>query len=70
MLEGRDIAAQSQTGTGKTAAFLLGLYQHLLNNPAPPERKPNDVRALILAPTRELAIQIHKDADVRSRLYQ
>jgi ATP-dependent RNA helicase RhlB len=64
MLEGRDIAAQSQTGTGKTAAFLLGLYQHLLNNPAPPERKPNDIRALILAPTRELAIQIHKDAEL------
>ncbi len=64
MLEGRDIAAQSQTGTGKTAAFLLGLYQHLLNNPAAPERKPNDVRALILAPTRELAIQIHKDAEL------
>ncbi len=63
MLEGRDIAAQSQTGTGKTAAFLLGTYQYLLNNPAPDNRQPTELRALILAPTRELAIQIHKDAE-------
>ena len=63
MLEGKDIAAQSQTGTGKTAAFLLGMYQYLLNNPDPDERAPTELRALILAPTRELAIQIHKDAE-------
>ena len=63
MLEGKDIAAQSQTGTGKTAAFLLGMYQYLLNNPAPEDRKPTELRAIILAPTRELAIQIHKDAE-------
>ena len=63
MLEGKDIAAQSQTGTGKTAAFLLGMYQYLLNNPAPEDRAPTELRALILAPTRELAIQIHKDAE-------
>ncbi len=70
MLEGKDIAAQSQTGTGKTAAFLLGLYQYLLNNPIAEKpaaenksaKKPTELRALILAPTRELAIQIHKDA--------
>lgn len=63
MLEGKDIAAQSQTGTGKTAAFLLGMYQYLLNNPDDTEREPTELRALILAPTRELAIQIHKDAE-------
>ncbi len=62
MLEGKDIAAQSQTGTGKTAAFLLGMYQYLLDNPPPEGRAPTELRALILAPTRELAIQIHKDA--------
>lgn len=62
MLQGKDIAAQSQTGTGKTAAFLLGMFQHLHNNPAAEDRHPTELRALILAPTRELAIQIHKDA--------
>ncbi len=63
MIEGKDIAAQSQTGTGKTAAFLLGMYQYLLNNPVAEDRKPTELRAIILAPTRELAIQIHKDAE-------
>jgi len=63
MLEGKDIAAQSQTGTGKTAAFLLGMYQHLINNPPAEDRQPTELRAIILAPTRELAIQIHKDAE-------
>ena len=62
MLKGKDIAAQSQTGTGKTAAFLLGMYQYLLDNPADENRQPTELRAIILAPTRELAIQIHKDA--------
>ncbi len=62
MLQGKDITAQSQTGTGKTAAFLLGMYQKLLDNPVDPDRNPTDLRALILAPTRELAIQIYKDA--------
>ncbi len=61
MLQGKDIAAQSQTGTGKTAAFLVGMYQYLHNNPSI-DRSPTELRALILAPTRELAIQIHKDA--------
>jgi ATP-dependent RNA helicase RhlB len=61
-LQGRDIAGQAQTGTGKTAAFLLALFQHLLTHPARPERRANQPRALVLAPTRELAIQIHSDA--------
>ena len=61
-LQGRDIAGQAQTGTGKTAAFLLATYSHLLTHPADERRKPTQPRAVILAPTRELAIQIHKDA--------
>ncbi len=61
-LAGRDVAGQAQTGTGKTAAFLVAAFTHLLRNPAGADRRPNQVRCLILAPTRELAIQIHKDA--------
>ena len=61
-LKGVDVAGQAQTGTGKTAAFLVAMYAHLMKYPAAAERKPSQVRALILAPTRELAIQIHKDA--------
>ena len=59
---GRDVAGQAQTGTGKTLAFLVTVINRLLSRPALAERKPEDPRALILAPTRELAIQIHKDA--------
>jgi ATP-dependent RNA helicase RhlB len=58
-LRGKDIAGQAQTGTGKTAAFLLATFQHLINDESEKIKNP---RALILAPTRELAIQIHKDA--------
>ena len=58
-LRGKDIAGQAQTGTGKTAAFLLAAFQHLINDESETIKNP---RALILAPTRELAIQIHKDA--------
>jgi ATP-dependent RNA helicase RhlB len=61
-LTGRDVAGQAQTGTGKTLAFLITVINRLLSRPALAERKPEDPRALILAPTRELAIQIHKDA--------
>ncbi len=63
-LQGKDIAGQAQTGTGKTAAFLLAAYVHLLKNPAPEARKKNQPRCIILAPTRELAVQIHKDAEM------
>jgi ATP-dependent RNA helicase RhlB len=66
-LAGRDVAGQAQTGTGKTAAFLVALYSHLLKHPAAEQRKPNQIRALVLAPTRELAIQIHKDAETLGR---
>jgi ATP-dependent RNA helicase RhlB len=61
-LNGRDVAGQAQTGTGKTLAFLVAVINRLLTRPALADRKPEDPRALILAPTRELAIQIHKDA--------
>jgi len=61
-LDGKDLAGQAQTGTGKTAAFLLATFQHLISNPAKDGRKPNQPLALMVAPTRELAIQIHKDA--------
>jgi ATP-dependent RNA helicase RhlB len=63
-LAGRDVAGQAQTGTGKTAAFLLAMYQTLLTRPAPASRNRTAIRALIVAPTRELAVQIHHDAQV------
>ncbi len=63
-LAGQDVAGQAQTGTGKTAAFLLATFNRLLTQPAAPERLPTQPRAIILAPTRELAVQIHKDAEV------
>ncbi|MGR9087799.1 MAG: DEAD/DEAH box helicase [Gammaproteobacteria bacterium] len=88
LLRDKDVAGQAQTGTGKTATFLLATFQRLINDDsslpddeadAPDEefaveikepkriapdknKKPGNPRAVILAPTRELAIQIHKDA--------
>ncbi len=61
-LEGKDVAGQAQTGTGKTAAFLVALYNHLLMRPANPEHNSLDPRAVVIAPTRELAVQIDKDS--------
>lgn len=61
-LAGRDVAGQAQTGTGKTAAFLLAAMNHLMRNAPRSGRVKTQPRALMLAPTRELAIQIHKDA--------
>jgi ATP-dependent RNA helicase RhlB len=60
-LAGQDVAGQAQTGTGKTAAFLLATFAHLLKHPLE-DRRPTQPRAIMLAPTRELAVQIHKDA--------
>ena len=62
-IEGRDVAGQAQTGTGKTAAFMVATLQFLHDHPALPDRKPNQPRTFIVAPTRELAIQIHKDSE-------
>ncbi len=58
-MEGRDIMASAPTGTGKTAAFLLPILQHMIDFP---RRKPGPARALILTPTRELALQIEEQA--------
>jgi ATP-dependent RNA helicase RhlB len=66
-LPGRDVAGQAQTGTGKTAAFLVAVMNRLLTQPARAERTQADPRAVILAPTRELAIQIDKDAKALGR---
>lgn len=63
LLQGRDVAGQAQTGTGKTVAFLVATINRLLTQPASPRRRTNQPRALIVAPTRELAVQIHKDAE-------
>ena len=60
--KGIDIAGQGQTGTGKTIAFLASTFNHLLNNGPLPEHKPNQPRAIIIAPTRELVVQIYNDA--------
>jgi len=64
VLAGSDVQGQAQTGTGKTAAFLLAAMQRLLILPTPDNHREGDPRAVILAPTRELAIQIAKDAEV------
>jgi len=60
-LAGRDVAGQAQTGTGKTAAYLVALFYQLISSEPIRARDPGP-RALILAPTRELAVQIHADA--------
>lgn len=61
-LAGHDAIGRAQTGTGKTAAFLISIINDLLNNPISQQRFRGEPRALILAPTRELAIQIENDA--------
>lgn len=63
IIQGRDIIAAAQTGTGKTAGFTLPLLQRLLENPKP----SNPVRALIVTPTRELAAQVHKSVETYGR---
>jgi ATP-dependent RNA helicase RhlB len=61
-LKGKDVAGQSQTGTGKTAAFLVAAFTRMLRTPAPPASGPSAPRVLIIAPTRELVVQIESDA--------
>ncbi len=60
-LAGKDVAAQAQTGTGKTAAFLISLFCRLLDKQ---HATSNNPRALVMAPTRELVVQICKDAEL------
>ena len=67
LLKGKDIAGQAQTGTGKTLAFLVSTFNHLLSAEYPANRQLNQPRAIIMAPTRELAIQIAKDATLLSK---
>ena len=61
-LKGRDATARAQTGTGKSAAFLVTVITRLLRTPIRGKRTKGTPRALIIAPTRELVIQIEKDA--------
>jgi ATP-dependent RNA helicase RhlB len=63
-LAGFDIAGQAQTGTGKTIAFLVAMYTRLLKEPPNAARNLKAPRAIVVAPTRELAVQIHKDAEL------
>jgi ATP-dependent RNA helicase RhlB len=65
-LAGKDASGKAQTGTGKTAAFLITIYTNFLRKPGK-ERKPGSPRALIMAPTRELVMQIVYDAQVLSK---
>jgi len=61
-LRGKDVAGQSQTGTGKTAAFLIAAFTRCLTHLAPPPAGVTSPRVLIIAPTRELVVQIEADA--------
>ena len=64
-LDGQDVVAQAQTGSGKTAAYLLTIFARFLRTPRTSE--PDSPRALIVAPTRELAVQIAGDAESLAR---
>ena len=65
LLQGRDVLGIAQTGTGKTAAFALPVLQHLSGFRERPQ--PKHPRALVLAPTRELAVQISRSFDTYGR---
>ncbi len=66
-LKGKDAYGRAQTGTGKTAAFLITIFTRLMQNPLADPLRKGTPRALILAPTRELCIQIQKDAQALGR---
>lgn len=66
-LNGQDVVGKAQTGTGKTAAFLVAIIDDLLKHPIEEERYAGEARALIIAPTRELVLQIAEDAKLLSR---
>src|SRR5690606_31150771 len=61
-LQGKDVVGKAQTGTGKTAAFLTATIDYMLKSPLTEKRYAGEARALIIAPTRELVIQIAEDA--------
>ncbi len=61
---GRMSRARPKPAPAKTAAFLLAIFNHLLTHPKPESASPLGVRSLVLAPTRELAIQIYRDAEI------
>jgi len=63
-LAGRDIMGQAQTGTGKTAAFLVTIFTALLNRPRTDPGNTPAPRAVVIAPTRELVVQIERDASI------
>ena len=65
--KGIDIAGQGQTGTGKTMAFLASTFNYLLNHQPLPDHKVNQPRAIIIAPTRELVVQIYHDAELLAK---
>ncbi len=66
-LRGHDVVGKAQTGTGKTAAFLVAIIDDLLKNPIEHERYAGEARSLIIAPTRELVMQIAEDARILSK---
>jgi ATP-dependent RNA helicase RhlB len=66
-LRGQDAIGRAQTGTGKTAAFLISIISQLQQTPPPKERYMGEPRALIIAPTRELVVQIANDAKALTR---
>ncbi|WP_299725752.1 ATP-dependent RNA helicase RhlB [uncultured Endozoicomonas sp.] len=66
-IAGRDAIGKAQTGTGKTAAFLISTIKQLMDTPAPDTRYIGEPRAIIIAPTRELALQIGKDAEALTK---
>ncbi|MDR3628070.1 MAG: DEAD/DEAH box helicase [Ignavibacteriaceae bacterium] len=66
-LEGRDATGKAQTGTGKTAAFLISIFTKFLKDPPQGKMQPGRPRALIIAPTRELVIQIANDAKLLAK---
>jgi len=66
-LRGEDVAGRAQTGTGKTAVFLVAIFAHLLRRRPPQPLPIGAPRALVIAPTRELAAQILRDAEALGR---
>ncbi|MFK0571983.1 ATP-dependent RNA helicase RhlB [Endozoicomonas sp.] len=66
-MAGRDAIGKAQTGTGKTAAFLVSTIKQLIDTPAPDTRYLGEPRVVIIAPTRELALQIGNDAEILTK---